>query len=732
MKQIIQNFKTGILSVEEVPSPVVKPDGVLVRTACSLISGGTERSAINLAQKSLLGKARQRPDLVKQILSKVQRDGVWETIKTVQGRLDTHMPLGYSCSGIVTACGEHITEFTPGDRVACAGAGYANHAEVVSVPRNLVVKIADEVAYDAAAFVTVGSIALQALRVTDAQIGERVGVIGLGLVGQLTVQLLSAAGCSVFGLDILPSRAELSLRMGATQSTTGSPEEILASVMAFTRQRGLDAVLITADTENNGPVELAGDLLREKGRVVVVGAVKMDIPRRVYYQKELDLRLSRSYGPGRYDRQYEEKGIDYPFGYVRWTENRNMEAFAGLIASGKVDVKQLVTHRFSIEDALQAYDMISENKEPHLGVLLTYGGSSDSPDKRSLILQPARTGKEKSANECPGISCVGAGNFATSVLLPALKKIPGVNLRGLATAGGISAKKAGDKFKFAYCTTDISEVLGDDATDAVIIATRHNLHSQLSMQALASGKHVFVEKPLSLSRSSLKDLIGALQKSDRFLTVGFNRRFSPFARQILEDIKDRSDPLAMSYRINAGAVPEDHWTRDPVEGGGRILGEICHFVDLMTFFCGALPLRVYAHGMDLPGSQVENDTLTVDLKFQDGSIGTISYFANGDNSFSKEYLEIFQGGSVTTLEDFRKLRTIKNGKCKRFKTWRQDKGHEAGLRIFLEAVRTGSEPPICLNELIGVTLTTFCIQESMRTGQPVDIPDASSFYLSGE
>ncbi len=718
MKQVIQSFKTGRMSVEEVPAPIVRSGGVLVQNRCSLISAGTERMTVDMARKSLIGKAKERPDLVRQVLDKVQRDGLLETLRAVRGRLDSDVPLGYSCAGVVLEVGKDALEFKAGDRAACAGAGYANHAEVVFVPKNLAVKIPEGLDDERAAFVTLGAIAMQGLRVGEVMLGERVGVIGLGLIGQIVVQLLTAAGCQVFGIDLVPDRAALALRMGAVRAESGSVEEVAAAVEAFTEGRGLDAVLIAAATGDNGPVTLAGDISREKGRVVVIGAVKMDIPRQAYYQKELDLRLSRSYGPGRYDPGYEERGVDYPFGYVRWTERRNMEAFLDLLARGRIDVGPLITHRFRVEDALQAYDLILEGREPSLGILLTYNRPAEMlrGTKVSLNTEVSRPrGPEV------GVSLIGAGNFAQGTLLPALKRIGQVRLRGVVSAGGLHARAAGRRFGFDYCASDADEVLRDEESDAVLITTRHHTHAKLACRALAAGKQTFVEKPLALNEAELQGVLSAARQSGCMLTVGFNRRFAPLVARLKGHFEGRAEPLTMSYRINAGPIAAENWIQNPAEGGGRIVGEVCHFVDLMCHLTGARPDVVYAQAV--ASTLPIPDTLNVHLRFEDGSVGSICYWSNGDPSYPKEYLEVFSGGRVAVLDDFRTLICIRDGRKRRIRE-RQDKGHRAELRAFIEAVRKGSEAPIPLRDAAAVTLATFSIHESLRTGAPANIPDA--------
>jgi predicted dehydrogenase len=727
MKQVVQELKTGKTQVYEVPPPSSVRGGVLVQNGASLISAGTERMVIDFARKSLISKASERPDLVKQVIDKALRDGVFATIQAVRGNLGQVVPLGYSCSGIVVGCDEGISEYQIGDRVACAGGGYANHAEIITVPLNLTAKLPDQVDFESAAFVTLGAIALQGVRIADVAIGERVAVIGLGLLGQLTIQLLQAAGCGVLGIDISPSRVELAQKMGVEATACGGIEEAVRIAGGFSQDHGVDAVIITAASDDNGPVELAGEIARERGRVVAVGAVKMDIPRRAFYQKELDFRLSRSYGPGRYDSQYEEKGIDYPFGYVRWTERRNMEAFVALLDQGRIDVKPLISHRFPIDNAEAAYDMIVQNSAPFLGVLLTYALGEQGKQSRIIPLgrQEQDRGKKKDKGRL-GISFIGAGGLARSTLLPILGRMGRVQLRAVSTQSGLTAKVVGKKFQFDLCTADNAGVLEDDATDAVLIATRHNLHASLVCQALESGKDVFVEKPLAMNREELRRVCQVIgEKSEQLLLVGYNRRFAPMIRKVSQKLVGRSEPLAMTYRINAGRIPLESWVQDPEEGGGRIIGEVCHFIDLMCYLCGNLPERVFAQELK-PEKSHAHDTLDILMNFPDGSIGHISYYSNGDSSFSKERLEIYCGETVAVIEDFRQLNMVEKGRRKKEKS-RQDKGHRAEIQAFVDSL-SSRKMPIPRAELAGVSMVTFCVHDSLLSGNPILVGDPEDLF----
>lgn len=748
MKQVVHYHRKG-LRVDDVPPPTVKPRGVLVRNIHSMISVGTERTIIQFAEKSIVQKARERRDLVHQVINLALQQGVRSTYEMAMGRLDAPVTPGYSSAGVVIGVGDGVDDLNIGDRVACAGAGYATHAEVVWVPKNLCVHIPESVDFESAAFTTLGAIALQGLRVSDLRVGECVAVIGLGLVGQLAVQLARAAGGRVLGIDIDPERVALALELGTNMGAIRGQDDVNALAQKLSRGRGVDAVLITAATTSNDPVELAGEILREKGRVVVVGAVGMDIPRRPYYEKELDLRLSRSYGPGRYDPTYEEKGVDYPIGYVRWTERRNMEAFLDLLAAGKVQVGRLITHRFPIEEAEQAYQLITSNKgEPFLGVLLTYPFAVGSPQPVAILtrrvdlraatpqskqrpaVSPSATPstalrawlRTSSVEPSVNIGLIGAGNFAKGVLLPDLRKVKNLHFRGVVTGTGVSAKHAGQKYGFGYCTTDYQELLADPAIDAVIIATRHNLHATMARQALEAGKYVFVEKPLALSQPELDALTEAWQESPADLMVGFNRRFAPLVGEVMAFLAGRTTPLVMNYRVNAGFVPRDSWVHSE-EGGGRILGEVCHFVDLLGFLAGAPPTRVFAEAISSGNpALVDQDSVNITIKFQDGSLGTISYVALGDKAFPKERLEVFGDGAVCVVDDFKKLVLIRKGKRRKMRRWSQDKGHHAELAAFINAIRQGAESPLPFAQAWQTTVTTFKILKSLQLGEPVDVP----------
>lgn len=710
MKQLLQNIKNGKSTVEEVPIPNPGEGQALVKTEASLVSAGTERMVVEFSEKSLVGKARSRPDLVKQVVDKARREGLVSTARAAFGRLDQPMALGYSSAGTIVALGNDMHGFQVGQRVACSGAGYAVHAEYNVVPRNLLTPLPKDVDFESAAFTTLGAIALHGFRLAEPQIGETVAVIGLGLLGLLTAQIASAAGCKVLGIDIDPDRIALAASLGLEAVRR---EEAVVSSASSTANRGFDAILICADTQSNDPVELAGTIARDRARVVATGAVGLAFPRKVYYEKEISFVNSRSYGPGRYDPSYEEDGNDYPLGYVRWTEGRNFEAVIDLMASGKLKVQPLITHRFPIEEATKAYDVITgKNKEPFLGVLLTYPNSEWKVESRAVHFPLSKALKNTSVK----LGVLGAGMFATSVLLPAIKKAGEIELVGIASSGGLHAQHAGKKFGFNYATSVNNEIIGDPNINTVAILTRHDSHADLAVKALHAGKHVFVEKPLAINNVQLSAISQHLREHNQsLLTVGFNRRFSPLARQLFTFYADRTEAIYIHYRVNAGTIPLDHWTQDPDIGGGRIIGEACHFVDFISYLVGAAPISVRAHALPDRGKYRE-DNISMTFTFPDGSLGVVDYLANGDKTFPKERVEVFCEGSVAVLDDFRVLQMIKDGKKKGERLPVQDKGWVGEWKAFANAIREGGEPPIPYEHLVGVTRSTFAAVESLRSG----------------
>jgi predicted dehydrogenase/threonine dehydrogenase-like Zn-dependent dehydrogenase len=700
-----------------------------VRIAASLVSSGTERAASEFAGKNLLQKAKARPDLVREVVAKVRRDGLFSAMAAVRSRLDQPLALGYSSAGTIVEVGEGINELSVGDHVACSGAGYAVHAEFACVPRLLVAKVPSEssVTPEEAAFTTVGSVALHGVRTAEAKLGDVVAVVGLGLLGQLTVQLLKAAGCHVIGMDVNPARVDLALRLGADAvSVYGKDFEDLC--LRHSAGNGVDTVLITAATSSSEPVNLASTVARDRGIVVAVGTVGMDLERRGYYEKELDFRVARSYGPGRYDSAYEQKGRDYPIGYVRWTETRNMDAFIRLLSDGKLDVKSLITHRFGIAEAGAAYDVINgKTRGASMGVLIVYPEQAEGERKLQLVSKTMLPTRE---SEPVSLGVLGAGSFAMSALLPAMKRVRGVKLVGICAGSGPHARRAAEKFGFSYCSTEEDSILHDRDVNTVVIATRHHLHTRQVLAALAEAKHVFCEKPLCLTETDLAEIVRAYSRHglrrSPVLMVGFNRRFAPMAIRMSTFLKQVGGPFTMHYRVNAGFVPPDHWVNDPEQGGGRLLGEVCHFIDFVNFLVDADPVEVQASDV-ATSSQSSGQNMLVQIEYANGSHATISYVVDGDRLYSKERVEVFGGGAVAVLDDFRRLELVRHGNRKTITArFRQDKGHRAEVEIFFDAIREGLESPVPFSDIVRTTLTTLRAAESRTTKRP-SIIDTTAF-----
>ena len=732
MKQLLQNIKTGKSTIEDVPVPTPREGQALVKVEASLVSAGTERMVVEFAGKSLVGKARSRPDLVRQVMDKARREGLLNTAQAAFNRLDQPMALGYSSAGTIVALGKNMPGFQVGQRVACAGGGYAVHAEYNVVPRNLLTALPKNVDFESAAFTTLGAIALHGFRLAEPQIGENVAVIGMGLLGLLTAQIATAAGCHVLGIEIDPERIALGSTLGLQAVRRA---EAVDSSAAFTVNRGFDVILICADTPSNDPVELAGIVARDRARVVATGAVGLTFPRKIYYEKEISFINSRSYGPGRYDVSYEEQGNDYPLGYVRWTEGRNFEAVLGLMASGKLKVQPLITHRFPIEKATIAYDVITgKKKESFLGVLLTYPERKRRPEalegtkEEGKVVFPVSSVKSSSAVR---LGVLGAGSFANAVLLPAIKKAGEIELVGIASTGGLHAQHSGKKFGFRYAASNEDEIINDPGINTVAILTRHDSHAELVIKALKAGKHVFVEKPLAINSTQLSAVSKQLKaESCPLIAVGFNRRFSPLARQLQSLFSSLQEPKYVHYRVNAGLIPLNHWTQNPEIGGGRIIGEGCHFVDFITFLVGAPPVLVTAHALPDNGAALSvskgkyrEDNVSMTFTFPDGSIGVVDYLANGDKSFPKERVEVFCEGMVAVLDDFKALQTVKDGRKKEERLSAQDKGWVDEWKVFAKSIREGGAPPIPYEQLIGVTKSTFAAVESLRERKPVQIKE---------
>lgn len=713
MKQVIQSARSGKLALTQVPVPQVGRGSVLVRTEASLISAGTERMIIDFARKSLAGKAKERPDLVRKVMDKARRDGVMATFKAVMARLDEPMPLGYSAAGTVVAVGEGCEgQFTVGQRVAMAGAGLANHAELNVVPRNLVAPIPDDVPMEQACFATLGAIALAGVRNLQAQLGDVVVVLGAGLVGQLALQLLALQGARVVALDINSARLEMARRLGAELTWTLGDAGLAEAVAAMTGGLGVDSILIAAATDSSEPLELAAELARDRARVVMVGKTGTEFPYAAFMKKELQLMVSRSYGPGRYDDDFEGRGLKYPVGWVRWTEAENLRECARLMSpslSHRLDVAALISHRFDIDQAEAAYRLVTGGDQPFMGVVIHYEEKMSAP-LRFAVPPAAPTG-------CV-LGVIGAGSFARTVLLPELKRLSGVDFRTICTTRGHTAEHARQAFGFAQAVTEVDAVLNDPAINAVLVATRHSNHAELTARCLAAGKSVIVEKPLALNTAQINQVIAARETSSGFFTVGFNRRFAPMVVEARKLLARHQGPKMLVLRVNAGALPAESWVNAAEEGGGRILGELCHFIDLARALAGSSIVSVQADAATVTHGGC--DDLSVTLAFRDGSLATIIYTAQGDSAFSKERFECFAGGTVVAIDNFLTLSVTENGRTRTEKAkMGQDKGHRAELAAFTQAVTAGGPAPVDEAELIETAQATIAVLESLRQGQRI-------------
>ncbi len=707
MKQVLNSLKTGTIELADVPCPSVRPAQLLLRTRATLISAGTERMLVEFGRATLFEKARQQPERVKMVLDKVRTDGLLTTVAAISNKLDQPLALGYCHVGDVVEVGRGVEGFAPGDRVASNG----KHAEMVAVPATLCARVPDAVSDDEAAFAVIGSVALQGIRMVQPSLGEAVVVTGLGLIGLLTVQLLRAHGCRVLGLDFDPAKLALARQFGAEVVDLSQGADPVAAGMAFSRGRGVDAVIITASTKSSEPVHQAALMCRKRGRIVLVGVTGLDLRRDDFYQKELSFAVSCAYGPGRYDAMYEDKGIDYPVGFVRWTAQRNFEAVLDMMADGRLQVAPLISHRFTLDEAPAAYDLIA-GTAPSLGVVLQYPRADRAAAQAALATSVVSLKLPTPGS--PAVSFVGAGNYATAMLAPAFKAA-GARLRTIASATGVSGVHAGRKFGFEETTTDTARVLSDDATDAVAIVTRHDSHASLTCEALRAGKHVFVEKPLALTAADVDKVADAARASSGMLMVGFNRRFAPHVQTMHRLVKGVVGPKTFIMTVNAGDIPASHWTQDPDAGGGRFIGEGCHFVDLLRFLAGAPIVDTAATAVGrASGARILDDKSTVTLAFADGSMGTIHYLAHGHKSFPKERLEVFASGGILQLDNYRVLTGYGWPGFRSQRLWRQDKGQHACARAFVDAMATGGPSPIPLDELLEVARVTIGIGHRLR------------------
>lgn len=715
MLQVVQYQKNGEVKIEEFPAPNCQEGHILVRTFYSLISAGTEKTSVTNSQGSLLSRAKKQPDQVKVVLDTIKKQGLAETVRRVQNKLDSFKVLGYSLSGVVIE--SKAAGFAPGDRVACGGAGYANHAEIVSIPKNLAVHMPADVSFADASYTTVASIAMQGVRQAEPRLGETVAVIGLGLIGQITVQLLKAAGCRVVGLDIDESLFRQAVEFGCDRTFTSNGSSV-QGILSFTDSFGCDSVIITAGTPSSAPVQLAMDICRQKGNVVIVGAVGMDLQRNPFYKKEISLKMSCSYGPGRYDPAYEEEGHDYPFGYVRWTENRNMQSVLSLIAEGKLDVKNLTSHTFDLPASAKAYDIITgKAKESYQGILLKYDTAKEIP------LRKERTERRQSVENLK-IGFIGLGQFAGNYLMPPIKKAK-AELTAVATSTPANAASAAKLHGFRYSTTGGEEIISDENVNMVFCASRHDTHGSFVKAALQAGKPVFVEKPLCINPTELEEISALVNEKGGRVMVGFNRRFSPAFAAIKKHFTGRTEPMVISYRVNAGYIPSAHWTQAPAQGG-RIIGEGCHFIDVFHYLTGAFPVRVFAETISSANPErSNNDSVMATVKFSDGSVACLEYLANGDSALAKEYCEVFCERSTAVMNNFETVDIYKGG-SRTSKKFDGKKGIDEEVALTLDAVKKGAAMPMDYAVIESVTKTTFAIIESLRTGMPVHMNEAEN------
>ena len=711
MLQVVQYQKDGSMKLVELPAPECPRAGVLVRTEYSLISAGTEKTSVENAQVSMLQRAKRQPDQVKVVLDTLKKDGLINTYKKVKSKLDAYKLLGYSASGVVVE--SDCDEFMPGDRVACGGASLAVHAEYIAIPKNLAVKVEDGVSMRDACYATVGSIAMQGFRQAEPALSETVAVIGLGLLGQITVQLLKAAGCRVIGLDINEKLFAKAKEYGCDKVFVSSRDSI-ESIKAYSRGQGCDSVIITASTSSNDPIELALELARKKGKVVVVGGIGMNIPRGPFYLKEIDLRISCSYGPGRYDTEYEVHGHDYPYAYVRWTEKRNMQAILDLIAMGKLEVGSMTSHEIDLKDAERAYDIITGKvKEEYLGIVLKYPAKDEKPNR--VVKLAAKGDKQADVK----IGFIGAGSFAQNYLLPNLKN-SGADFVSVSTSTPSNAETVGRQFNFSECTTDSMGMIKDKRINAIFCASRHDSHGKYVAESVKAGKMVFVEKPLALNHEELAEIDKAVDEKKGKVMVGFNRRFSDSFKKIKEFFGQRHDPMAIMYRVHAGFIPKGHWSQTD-ENGGRIIGEACHFIDCMVYLTDSLPKRVYAEAISSDNVEGKNhDNVMITIKFEDGSIGSLQYLANGDKSLPKEYMEAYCDQSTAIMKNFEEVELRRNKKVSKHK-FDGKKGHKEEMLETYKSMREGTEMPISYEAIRRITLATFAAEEAIATGMPQDL-----------
>ncbi len=707
MKQVLQHLKTGEIEIADLPCPKAMPGSLLIKTQASLISSGSERTIVEFSKAGYISKARQQPDKVKQVLDKIKTDGLMPTLEAVFSKLDEPMPLGYCNAGVVLEVGAGVTGFAPGDRVISNG----SHAEIVCVPQNLCAKIPDNVGDTEAAFTVLSSVGLQGIRLLEPTLGEKIVVFGLGLIGLLSVQMFRANGCEVLGVDINPQRLELAKQFGAEVVQAGADPVAVAN--AWTEGKGVDGVLIPAAAKTDDIMHQSAQMCRKKGRIVLVGVVGLNLRRDDFYEKEISFKVSCSYGPGRYDDAYEQAGRDYPLGYVRWTEHRNFEAILTMMANGTLKVGALITHKHPLDDAAKAYQALTDDRTA-MGLILSYPEQVERSEK--LVITQAPVGGEGKVT----VGVIGAGSFAKMIMLPSLSKA-GADIAYVADINAAAAKFGAAKYGARNAVTDYKAILEDPQVNAVLLAVGHSLHARLVCEVLQAGKHVFVEKPLAMNHDEVEQILKvSSEHSDRSITVGFNRRFSPHTVKAKELLTGRGGPLCMNMNVNAGIIPPDHWVHDPIRGGGRIIGEGCHFMDLLMFLADS-PIKTVSAIMVGQGEAIREDKMSIIMGFEDGSIGTVNYFANGSKSYPKEMVQVFSDGRVLQLENFRKLVGYGFKGFNKFKTSRQDKGHAAEFAAFVDKIQTGGDPLIPLDQLVNVTKASFAAMESATTGKTIEL-----------
>lgn len=719
MRQVVLDYSTGKIKLIEAPIPILKANNLLVKNAYSAMSIGTETNMIRFARMNIVRKALERPDLLREVLKFAKSEGYLEAYRQAKARLATYFPLGYSSAGIVEEIGDNVREFRKGDKVACAGSEIATHSEIISVPKNMCVHVPPGVDLEEAAFAGLGAIVINTARLANASIGETIAVIGTGLLGLLTVQVLKTMGCSVLAVDINAKKLELAQKLGADEIALvrkNNYDTVYSAARSLSGGHGVDCTIIFASTKSQKPLLIAAEITREKGRVLAPGLVGLRIPREEFYKKELSFIIPRAFGPGSYDENYIYKGIDYPLPYVRWTVRRNMETFLKLVKEGKVKVKPLITHKFSIDEAEKVYeDLVNRKLRGVIGILFTYPQAVETT--KTIVLRYPITKKRK---KTIGIGLIGAGQFARGTILPILHKIRDIELLGVATASSHTGRYVAEKFGFEYHTTDYRKILNDDRIDAVFILTRHSTHARFVIEALESGKNIFVEKPLAVTLDELKKIIEAYNKNPRIVMVGFNRRFAPFSIKAKEFIKEGgNDPLIINIRVNTGYIPKEHWVHDPKEGG-RIIGEVCHFVDLAYFFAESDPIRIYTENITETKTYLPDDNVSILIKFQNGSIATINYVSSGDKAFSRERVEIFGNNSVAVIENFKKLILSREGHKKTYRKFSLDRGHKNEIQSFIRSIKEG-RPEVPFEEYIVSSYTTIKILESLKRKTPIDI-----------